>query len=179
MDKRVHAGVAIGIGQAFAPLVLTGTTLTTPLIAQARESRDLAITLRDDLERRLQPAIVAIACAAMAVEAEVNWVAVRDDRPWFDENLWTPTPARWAAWLLHHRNLSIDLGSGLGQRVVGLFADRDMVVHFRGVPAGSKGREIHQRPEPGSPVTAVRAYFSPDRAAERVAVAEEAIAALR
>jgi hypothetical protein len=179
MEKRVHAGIVSGVAHAFDAVVLTGTTLTTPLIAQARESRDLAISLRGDLERKLQPAIVAIACAAMAVEAEVNWVAIRDDRAWFDAHLWEPTPTRWRAWLLHRRNVAIAPGGGLGQRVASLFDDRDMVVHFRGVPGTSSGgREIHQPPATGSGITAVRAYFTPERAAMHVATAEEAIATL-
>jgi len=160
--------------------VLTGTTLTIPLMAQARESRDLALKLADDLTLKLQASIVAIACAAMAVEAEVNWQADRHDRPWLDANdrLWS-APEKWRKWIAHRNGPRYIAGSGLGQRVVTLFGDRDLIVHFHGVPDGKGGLAIHQPPDASnSGITKVRGHFTPELARIHVTTAEEAIEAL-
>lgn len=160
--------------------VVIGTTLVTPLMAQARESRDLALKLAGDLGLKLQPSIVAIACAAMAVEAEVNWQADRHDRAWLAANEKMKPPEKWKAWIKHrNKGTGVDLGSGLGLRVVELFKDRNLIVHFHGVPDGKGGLKIHQPPDASnSGITAVRAWFTPERARAHVATAEEAIAAL-
>lgn len=160
--------------------VVIGTTLVTPLMEQARESRDLALKLADDLGLKLQPSIVAIACAAMAVEAEVNWQADRYDRAWLDANEKMMPPKKWKAWIKHrNRSISVDLGSGLGLQVVELFQDRNLIVHFRGVPDGKGALRIHQPPDArNSGISAVRAWFTPERARRHVATAEESIALL-
>jgi len=159
--------------------VVIGTTLADPLMAQARESRDLALKLAGDLSLKLKPSIVAIACAAMAVEAEVNWQADRHDRTWLDANKMRSAPEKWREWIAHRNGTPYVAGSGLGQRVVNLFGDRDLVVHFRGVPDGKGGLAIHQPPDASnSGITRVRAYFTPERAHMHVTTAEEAIAAL-
>jgi hypothetical protein len=176
MEKR--AGVARGVAQGFDAIVLTGTTLTTPLIAQARESRDLAISLRTDPSKNLQPSIVAIVCAALAVEAEVNWVSIRDDRPWHDRNERQSPPTKWRLWIQHRTGITADMQTGLGLRIVELFRDRDMIAHYRGVPDLNGGLEIHQPPKPNDSITAVQAHFTPERAARHVGTAEEAIAGL-
>jgi hypothetical protein len=160
--------------------VVIGTTLVTPLMAQARESRDLALELAGDLALKLQPSIVAIACAAMAVEAEVNWQADRHDRAWLDAHEKMRPPEKWKAWIKHRtKGTRVDLGSGLGLRVVGLFDDRNLIVHFHGVPDGKGGLRIHQPPDASnSGISAVRAWFTPERARVHVATAEQVIAAL-
>jgi hypothetical protein len=159
--------------------VLTGTTLAVPLMAQARESRDLALKLAGDLSLKLQPSIVSIACAAMAVEAEVNWQADRLDRAWLDANERRPAPEKWREWIAHRNGTPYVAGSGLGQRLVTLFGDRDLIVHFHGVPDGKGGLAIHQPPDAGnSGITKVRAYFTPELARIHVTTAEEAIHAL-
>jgi len=159
--------------------VLTGTTLAIPLMAQARDSRDLALQLAGDLSLKLQPCIVSIACAAMAVEAEVNWQADRHDRTWLDANERRSAPEKWRDWIAHRGGTRYLAGSGLGQRVVNLFRDRDLIVHFHGVPDGKGGVAIHQPPGAGnSGITKVRAYFTPELAHRHVTTAEEAIDAL-
>ena len=160
--------------------VLIGNTLVTPLMEQAHESCDLALKLVDDLVLKLRPSIGAIACAAMAVEAEVNWQADRYDRAWLDTNERMRTPQKWKAWIKHRdRSISVDLGSGLGLRVVELFQDRNFIVHFHGVPDVQGSLEIHQPPDASnSGISAVRAWFTPERARRHVATAEESIAAL-
>ena len=164
---------------------LIGTSLGPVLLSAARSALTQAQAATEPGDE-LQPSIVAILCAAAALEAATNWTA--DEEPgWIDQPLPPPSKGtrdmlppdrKWAAWIEHRTGSPVDLGKDLGQRVVQLIDDRNLIAHFRGVRGKDRKRAFHLPPDANDNRSRVRTYFSPSRASDHVRTAEDAIAAL-
>jgi len=85
---------------------------------------------------------------------------------------------KWATWIEHRTGTAVDMGSGLGKRVVSLMADRNLIAHDLGVPGPGGKRAFHHPPDAKSGGSPVRTYFTALRAEEHLRTAQEAIAAL-
>ena len=135
----------------------------------------------------LRPSVVAILCAGTALEAATNWAAEAVPG-WLDQPL--PAPAhgtrntlapdrKWAAWIEHRTGTPVDMGQGLGQRIVSMIDARNLIAHFRGVRGTDGKRALHLPPDAKhGNRSRVRTHFDPSRASEHVRTAEEAIATL-
>jgi hypothetical protein len=167
--------------EAFATI---GTSLAPLLLAAAEAALAEA---QADPAGELQPSIVAILCAATALEAATNWAADRGEPGWLDQPQ-PDTPGwpqvdlalarKWATWIEHRTGKGLDLGGGLGQRVVSLADDRNLIAHDLGVVGPDGKRRFHLPPDTRSGRSRVRTYFTALLAEKHLRTAQEAIAAL-
>jgi hypothetical protein len=162
-----------------------GTSLVAPLLAAAGKARDEALAA--DWTDALGPAVVAILCAATALEAATNWAAEAEPT-WLDEplpgkpdrtNAWLPPDQKWTAWILHRTGDIMVRDKGLGQRVIALVDDRNLIAHFREVRGRDGKVKMFHPPSKLKNISEVRAYFTGKLVAAHVATATEAIDRLK
>jgi hypothetical protein len=160
-----------------------GTDLAPRLLAEANraaaESRAAVNDPDADPDDQLQKCLVAILCAAAAVEGQMNSVGDALDAAWWK----TQEPRRflekWKALAERRTGQPIPDDDPTLAAVARLNRDRNQVAHFRGL---RQPDDTFQRSGPPvddrGGISPVRAYFDANRASAAIADAEEAFAAL-
>jgi hypothetical protein len=161
------------------------TDLTPSLLDAAKRARVRA-QAATDAGVELRHTLVAILCAATAVEAATYWEASIRAPGWFEKREKKLGRSRWSAarrWgdsvqeLTHHK---VDYGQGLGQAVVNLFDDRNFIAHPRGLPDSHGEKRLFLPPDAKTGGRSpIRAHFVKGRAATHVHTATQAVNRLK